>query len=311
MVLPSRPFGLVHRAQVQRGVEGARAPLTGVSEPRPPPKAAGSVHPCSPPSAKPDGELRATMSLENWSAAVDADRKARTRAERHGAGELTLWDDLPLSAKGCLLPDGTMTDADCLVPGTAISSDAARVWTRRLPGTALRRRGRVAVETETALRFVDEPAADAPACSGRLEPKPPTLERDLGASARIRTLVRSDLFAALLYGALCNTQWKHTASGAEWSAVGDALAALWRLSAVKAITWTGIVRRARAWSTSRSLRRSGRWIGIWWRRSRLGSDFSGCPLTFQAGEGGLRSEHQGRASGEWWRSAVRSATCNA
>jgi hypothetical protein len=50
-----------------------------------------------------------------------------------------------------------------------------------------------------------------------MEPKPPTMERDLGASARIRTLVRSDLFAALLYGALCNTQWKHTASGAEWS----------------------------------------------------------------------------------------------
>jgi hypothetical protein len=157
------------------------------------------------------------MSLENWFAAVDADRKARTRTERHGACELTLWDDLPLSAKGCLLPYGTTTDADCLVPGAATSSDGERVWTRRLPGTALRRRGRVAVETGTALRFVDEPAADAPACSDRLEPKPPTLERDLGASARIRALVRSDLFAALLYGALCNTQWKHTASGVEWS----------------------------------------------------------------------------------------------
>ena len=75
------------------------------------------------------------MGLENWFAAVDADRKARTRTERHGAGELTLWDDLPLSAKGCLLPNGTMTDADCLVPGTATSSDPERVWTRRLPGT--------------------------------------------------------------------------------------------------------------------------------------------------------------------------------
>ena len=157
------------------------------------------------------------MSLENWFAAVDAVRKARTRTERHGACELTLWDDLPLSAKGCLLPDGTMTDVDCLVPGTATSWDAERVWTRRLPGTALRRRGRVVVEPGVALRFVDERAADAPACSGRLEPKPPTLERDLGASARIRALAQSDLLAALLYGALCNTQWKHTASGAEWS----------------------------------------------------------------------------------------------
>jgi hypothetical protein len=26
---------------------------------------------------------------------------------------------------------------------------------------------------------------------------------------------------------------------------------------------------------------------------------------------GLRSEHQRRASREWWRSAARSATCNA
>jgi hypothetical protein len=157
------------------------------------------------------------MGLENWFAAVDADRKARARTERHGAGELTLWNDLPLSAKGCLLPDGTMTDADCLVPGTAISSDAERVWTRRLPGTALRRRGRVTVEPGAALRFVDEPAADAPAFFGQAEPKRATLELDLGASARIRALVRSDLFAALLYGALCNTQWKHTASGLEWS----------------------------------------------------------------------------------------------
>jgi hypothetical protein len=56
----------------------------------------------------------------------------------------------------------------------------------------------VTAESGVALRFVDEPAADAPACLGRIEPKPATLEHDLGASARIRALVRSDLFAALL-----------------------------------------------------------------------------------------------------------------
>ncbi len=110
-----------------------------------------------------------------------------------------------------------MTNAECLAPGTATTSDAERVWTRRLPGTALRRRGRMTVEPGVALRFVDEPAADAPVRLGRVEPKPATLEHDLGASARIRALVRSNLFAALLCGALCNTQWKHTASGAEWS----------------------------------------------------------------------------------------------
>jgi hypothetical protein len=157
------------------------------------------------------------MSLGNWFTAVDADRKAQTRTERHGACELTLWDDLPLSAKGCLRPDGTVTDAECLAPGTATTSDAERVWTRRLPGTALRRRGRVTVEPGAALRFVDEPAADPPACLGQAEPKPAALEHDLGASDRIRALVRSDLFAALLFGAVCNTQWKHTASGVEWS----------------------------------------------------------------------------------------------
>lgn len=53
--------------------------------------------------------------------------------------------------------------------------------------------------------------------SGQVEPQPPELQRDLGASARIRALVRSDLFATLLYAALCNTEWRHAATGARWS----------------------------------------------------------------------------------------------
>jgi hypothetical protein len=57
------------------------------------------VHPYSPLPAQPNGVLRAEMSLEDWFAAVDADRKARTRTGRHGACELSLWDDLPLSAR--------------------------------------------------------------------------------------------------------------------------------------------------------------------------------------------------------------------
>ncbi len=32
-------------------------------------------------------------------------------------------------------------------------------------------------------------------------------------SPRIRDLVRSDLFATLLYGAMCNTVWRHVATG--------------------------------------------------------------------------------------------------
>ena len=147
----------------------------------------------------------------------DADWAARTRVERHGAGEITLMDDLPLRAVGCTLLDGSLTDAECLVPGTTASPDIERVWTRRLPGTVLRRRGRVAIEPGTTLRFLDEPAADGAAISGQVEPLPPELKRDLGASARIRVLVRSDLFATLLYAALCNTEWRHAATGARWS----------------------------------------------------------------------------------------------
>ena len=53
--------------------------------------------------------------------------------------------------------------------------------------------------------------------SGRAEPLPPELQRDLGASARIRVLVRSNLFAMLLYAALCNTEWRYVVTGACWS----------------------------------------------------------------------------------------------
>lgn len=157
------------------------------------------------------------MDLQNWFAERDADRARRTRIERHGLGELTLRDDLPLSATGCLLAGSALTNAECLVRGTINSPDVDRVWIRRLPGTALRRRGRVIVDPGVALNFVDEPTADAPPCPDQAEPTTPTLERDLGASLRVRELVRSDLFATLLYAALCNTQWKHAASGAQWS----------------------------------------------------------------------------------------------
>ena len=157
------------------------------------------------------------MSLQDWFAERDADRARRTRVERHGVSELTLRDDLPLSATSCLLSDGALTDAECLTRGTTNSPDIERVWTRRLPGTALRRRGRVIVDPGTALRFVDEPTADEPSHSDQTEPALPTLERDLGASTFVRERVRRDLFATLLYAALCNTQWKHVASGTLWS----------------------------------------------------------------------------------------------
>ena len=66
-------------------------------------------------------------------------------------------------ARGCILPDGTMTDAECLLPGLVGGVNGQRVWTRRLVDTSLRRRGHLTIEPGVALRFVDEPSADVPA----------------------------------------------------------------------------------------------------------------------------------------------------
>lgn len=80
----------------------------------------------------------------------------------------------------------------------------------------LRRRGRLTVEPGSAVLFRDEPSADYAAASAQTGPRA-DLQRDLAMSARIRALVRSDLFATLLYAALCNTTWRHTATGTPWS----------------------------------------------------------------------------------------------
>lgn len=155
------------------------------------------------------------MTLADFLKSAAADREARTQRARHGEGVLTLLDGVPLSASGCLLPDGTITDAECLLPHVA-ADDAHRVWIRRLPGTMVRRRGRLIVESDAALRFIDESDADLPAGSREAKTLAPSLERDLGLSQRIRELARSAVFATLLYGALCNTTWRHTATGTEW-----------------------------------------------------------------------------------------------
>ena len=155
------------------------------------------------------------MSWSEWANQTAADRDARTRRERHGAGELTLLDGIPIRATGCLLPDGSLTDAERLLSNVEVD-DALQVWTRRLPGTAIRRRGRLIIEPSIALRFRDERDADISDTSGRATPTP-SLERDLGLSPRIREFVRSDVFASLLYAAMCNTVWRHGATGALWS----------------------------------------------------------------------------------------------
>ena len=82
------------------------------------------------------------MNLPDLFAELAKDQERHTRRERHGRSELVLRDGVPVSATDCIVPDGTLTDAEYLLPGVVVQNEADRVWTRRLPGTALRRRGR-------------------------------------------------------------------------------------------------------------------------------------------------------------------------
>lgn len=156
------------------------------------------------------------MSLADLLDELQQDREARTRRERHGQGELTFVDGRPTRATGCTLPDSSLTDAQCLTPHAAVTDDARLVWVRRLPGTPLRRRGRLKVDSGRALLFADEPEADLTAAKAGIKTVQPDLERDLVLSPHIRCLIRSDLVAVLLYGALCNTTWRHKVAGTLW-----------------------------------------------------------------------------------------------
>ncbi len=149
------------------------------------------------------------MSLAKLFDKMHADREARTRRERHGVGELTFLDNAPTRASNCLLPDGTLTNAESLIWDLGGRQEARRVWTRRLPNSVLRRRGRLKIDQGKALLFIDEPDADLDVSPANGAPDAPDLERDLVRSARVRALVRSSLFATLLYSALCNTRSRH------------------------------------------------------------------------------------------------------
>lgn len=189
-------------------------------------------------------------------AAFDALMRRRDAArteDRHGAGRVIRMWGRPQRAEGCLLPDGTVTDATVVaLPRDAHPGGLARalgdpvdpddrdgqggdadatgstrridpeacVWSRRLAsGGAVARRGRMRVEPGVALRFVDAPDAgegwDGDTDGGAT--LPPSLERDLGLSPGVARRIPSDLFARLLYAALCNTEWRHRETGALWS----------------------------------------------------------------------------------------------
>ena len=136
--------------------------------------------------------------------------------EAHGPSLLMRRNSVPVEANGCLLPDGSLTEAECLTRDAALD-DAARIWIRKLPkhsGVTLRRRGRLRIEAGTAIDFIDAPEADLP---GVPASRPPSLAYDMGASPRLRSLGGgSDVFARLLYAALCNLNWKHRVTGQLW-----------------------------------------------------------------------------------------------
>ena len=161
--------------------------------------------------------------------ATGPDRKARIprkppgwTEERHGTATLARMNVGVMRAEGCTLPDGTRTNARSIrpLPNLAEVSPEERadpanyVWRRVLPGGGnLARRGRVYLDPGVGLRFVDQPDAG----EGVRLPRKPNLEHDLGASPAVREKAASPIFAEVLYAALCNTEWRHRATGERWS----------------------------------------------------------------------------------------------
>ncbi|MGI9450203.1 MAG: hypothetical protein ACR2QH_06155 [Geminicoccaceae bacterium] len=151
------------------------------------------------------------MSLTDVFDELDAKRTAMTREERHGASVLILFNEKPTKALGCRLPDGTVTDAVCL---TTPSDPSGVVWTRPVAsGSPFHRLGRIEVEPGVVVRFIDDSTADI---ASEAKETAPDLGRDMTGSERLRELARSELFAGLLYAALCNTTWRHVASDQVW-----------------------------------------------------------------------------------------------
>ena len=155
--------------------------------------------------------------MQDYFEKLDAAREADTRRERHGLGELILRGGVPSEASACFGPDGILSDVSCLTRSKEIE-DHERVWSRPVtPGLPFQRRGRLWVDPGAGLHFVDEPNADA----ARQDVVPrltPDLERDMLGCDRMRRLAcDSDLFAGLLYATLCNTEWRHVATGQTWS----------------------------------------------------------------------------------------------
>jgi len=137
--------------------------------------------------------------------------------ETHGGATLELVGGVPLQARSCLGPDG-VTDAE-----RVDRQGSFDIWARQLPN-GLWRRGRLEIEPGIEIRFIDEPRRDG----ATAKPRVPDLALDLQASDVIRDKVRSEIYATLLYVALCNTKWAKDGvlwdSG--WRGAGDIVADL-------------------------------------------------------------------------------------
>ena len=139
--------------------------------------------------------------------------------ERYGDSTVAYFGRGPQRADGCVLDDGARANVRCVASPPPAPDDDDKidptqcVWQRPLSGSQLARRGRLVVDQSGCLRFVDDPHA-----GDHWGPKeqPPSLERDLATSARVMELCRSDVFVRLLYAALCNTTWRHDATGQDW-----------------------------------------------------------------------------------------------
>ena len=132
--------------------------------------------------------------------------------ERHSEAVLRLRYGKVFAADGVLLPNGQRGKPTCITQGCVPFERS--VWLRRLGDGPLGRRGRLVVDDGKDVRFVDEPDADL-SVSDRSPV--PDLQHDLAASDEVRRFARSEVGAALIYGALANARWRHEASGEVWS----------------------------------------------------------------------------------------------
>ena len=148
---------------------------------------------------------------EFWSGLKEIANRGVTE-QRHGEAVLSVREGHVFAAEGALMRNGQRGKPTCVtLPSVPFERS---VWLRRLGDGPLGRRGRLVVEDGRDVRFVDEPDADVPVPD---RSPVPDLQHDLAASEEVRRFARSEVGAALIYGALANARWKHETTDEVWS----------------------------------------------------------------------------------------------